>query len=27
VRTVVLVTPEEIDAAAAQTVSYTPPGA
>ena len=27
VRTVVLVTPEEIDAAAAQTVNYTPPGA
>lgn len=27
VRTVVLMTPEEVDAAAAQTVSYTPPGA
>jgi hypothetical protein len=27
VRTVVLMTPEEIDAAASQTVNYTPPGA
>lgn len=27
VRTVVLMTPEEVDAAAAQTVNYTPPGA
>jgi hypothetical protein len=26
-RTVVLLTPEEIDAAARQTVGYTPPGA
>ena len=26
VRTVVLITPEEVDAAAKQTVSYTPPG-
>ena len=27
VRTIVLITPEEVDAAASQTVSYTPPGA
>jgi len=27
VRTVVLMTPEEVDAAATQTVNYTPPGA
>jgi uncharacterized protein with GYD domain len=27
VRTVVLITPEEVDAASSQTVNYTPPGA